>query len=199
MHLTTSAIIVASCPHGETAVIARMLTAPCGLVAAYVAGGRGRTLRPVLMPGNLVMVEIRAKAIGQLPFAKMELLESRGPWLGEPLPAAAIGWSTALVASALPEQEPFADLHDALDGLLGAVCHAGAAREWLRAMIAFEVLVLRSLGFGGGAPPQDESLEALIERFRKQRAPLSRHLFADRRSDILGARDLLAERLMRLI
>ena len=96
MHLTAPAILVAARPHGETAVIARMLTEESGLFAAYVAGGRGRQLRPVVIPGNLVQADIRAKSASQLPFARLELVTSRGPWLSEPLPAAAIAWVTAL-------------------------------------------------------------------------------------------------------
>ena len=82
-------------------MIARLLTEEFGLVAGYVAGGRGRQLRPVVIPGNLVELELRAKSDSQLPFAKLELVESRGPWLSEPLPAAAIQWATALTATAL--------------------------------------------------------------------------------------------------
>ena len=61
-----------------------MLTSEHGLVAAYVAGGRGRVLRPVVIPGNLVAVELRSKSDSQLPFARLELIESRAPWLREP-------------------------------------------------------------------------------------------------------------------
>ncbi|MEE4288387.1 MAG: recombination protein O N-terminal domain-containing protein, partial [Erythrobacter sp.] len=96
LSLRFPAILVAARPHGETAAIARLLTAEHGLVAAYVAGGRGRRLRPVLIPGNIVEAELRARSASQLPFARIELVESRGPWLTEPLPAAAISWATAL-------------------------------------------------------------------------------------------------------
>ena len=102
MHIRAPAILCAARAHGETAVIARVLTREHGLIAGYVAGGRGRVLRPVVIPGNLVDVEIRSRSDSQLPFAKLELVESRGPWLGEPLPAAAIVWACALTASALP-------------------------------------------------------------------------------------------------
>ena len=39
MQLSAPAILLAARAHGETAVIARMLTEQHGMVAAYVAGG----------------------------------------------------------------------------------------------------------------------------------------------------------------
>lgn len=105
MQVRAPAIVCATRPQGENAVIARMLTANHGMVAGYVAGGRGRDLRPVLIPGNLVDAELRARSDSQLPFARLELVQSRGPWLGEPLLAAAIGWTTTLAAAALPERQ----------------------------------------------------------------------------------------------
>ena len=63
MHLRAPAILVAARPHGETAVIARMLTEDHGVVAGYVAGGRGRQLRPVIIPGNLVELQLSARCI----------------------------------------------------------------------------------------------------------------------------------------
>ena len=82
MHLRAPAILLAARAHGETAVIARMLTEEHGVVAGYVAGGRGRQLRPVVIPGNRVELQLSARSDSQLPFARLELLESRGPWLG---------------------------------------------------------------------------------------------------------------------
>ena len=52
MQLKAPAIVLAARAHGENAVILRMLTQEAGLVAAYVAGGQGRRLRPVVIPGN---------------------------------------------------------------------------------------------------------------------------------------------------
>ena len=121
MNLRAPAILVASRHHGETASIARFLTEDFGLVAAYVAGGRGRQLRPVMIPGNRVAIDLRAKSDSQLPFAKVELTDSRGPWMTEPLPAAAITWACALTATALPERNAYPALFGALDGLLRTV------------------------------------------------------------------------------
>ncbi|QFT78299.1 DNA repair protein RecO [Erythrobacter sp. THAF29] len=199
MNVHTQAILVASRPHGETASIARLLTEEYGLVAGYVAGGRGRQLRPVMIPGNRVDLELRAKSASQLPFARLELVESRAPWMTEPLPAAAINWACALTASALPERQEYPGLYEALDGLLTAICNAPSARRWLGAMVTYEALLLRELGFGGDKPQTAGDLEAQIEVFRALHKPIARYLLADARGDVMAARVALGERLVRMV
>ena len=198
MHLTAPAILVAARPHGETAVIARMLTEESGLFAAYVAGGRGRQLRPVVIPGNLVQADIRAKSASQLPFARLELVTSRGPWLSEPLPAAAIAWVTALTASVLPERNAYPALYDALGGLLDAICSAQAARQWVEALAVYEALMLRELGYGGERPAI-ANLGQALEILDRQEPLIARYLLADTRTDVLAARQLLRQRLARMV
>ena len=201
MQLRVPAILVAARPHGENAVIARMLTAESGLITAYVAGGRGRQLRPVMIPGNVVEADIRARSDSQLPFAKLELLTSRGPWLGEPLPAAAIAWSCAVTASALPERSPFPALYDALSALLDAVCHAPSARGWVEGLAAYEVLLLREMGYGGGDDerPKIADLHQALEFLDRLEGPIATYLLADTRADVLAARTLLRQRLARIL
>lgn len=197
MHLRAPAIVLAARAHGETAVIARLLTAEHGVVAGYVAGGRGRHLRPVVIPGNLVEAEVRARSDSQLPFARLELVRSRGPWLAEPLPAAAIAWVCALTASALPERNPYPALHAALGGLLDAICTAPSARGWVPALASYEVLMLRELGYGGNRPAIAGLAEAMTLLDRTGTA-IQRHLLGDARADIYASRTLLRERLERM-
>ncbi|MDJ0641679.1 MAG: recombination protein O N-terminal domain-containing protein [Erythrobacter sp.] len=199
MHLRAPAILVASRPYGETAAIARLLTEEHGLVAGYVAGGRGRQLRPVMIPGNSVALELRAKSASQLPFARLELQESRAPWMTEPLPAAAITWACALTATALPERNPYPSLYQALGALLTAICHAPSARGWLAAMNAYEAMLLRELGYGGAKPDMAGEIEAQFQVFRALHKPLERYILADSRSDVMAARVALGERLGRML
>lgn len=146
--LVTPAIVCSVRPHGEHGAIARLLTPDHGLIAGYVRGGRSRAMRPVLLPGNAVNAEFRARTEDQLAGLTVELTHSRAPLHAEPLPAAAIDWSCALTAVALSEGTPFPSLYQALDGVLGAVEAAPAARGWAAALVRYELLLLAELGFG---------------------------------------------------
>jgi DNA repair protein RecO (recombination protein O) len=199
MNFRAPAIICASRPHGETGAVVRVLTAGHGLVAAYVAGGRGRQLRPVLIPGNRVEADIRARSENQLPFARLELVESRGPLLGEPLPAAAIAWVTALAAATLPERHPYPPLYEALSAVLDAICAAPSARGWAMPLMSFEVLLLRELGYGAPVRrPEAEDWPAMLSTFDRLGRYLARYPLAERRADVMAARSMLRERLARM-
>src|SRR6478735_6450584 len=197
MHFRAPAILLSARAHGETAVIARMLTEKHGVVAGYVAGGRGRRLRPVSIPGNRVDLQLSARSDSQLPFARLELLASRGPWLGEPLPAAAIGWACALTATALPERQPYPTLYQALTGLLTAICHAPSARGWMVGLAGYETLLLRELGYGGGERLLGE-FDDVLQALDRLAVHLDHYLLADRRGDVMAARSRLRELLGRI-
>jgi DNA repair protein RecO (recombination protein O) len=148
MRFTAPSIVCALREHGEHGAIVRLMTRDHGLQAAYVRGARGRRMRPVLIPGNVVSADYSARTDAQLPQAAIELVHSRGPLLGEPLLASAIEWVTVLTATALPEGQPYPQLHDALEGLLDAIEAAPAASSWGSALVRFELLMLADLGFG---------------------------------------------------
>jgi DNA repair protein RecO (recombination protein O) len=148
MHLLTQAIICAVRPHGEHGAVVRALTPADGIQAGYVRGGRSRRLRPILLAGNLVQAEYRARTADQLAQLGVELVASRAPLLGEALPAAAIEWTTGLAATALPEGQAYPRLYEALDGLLGAIDASPSARSWAPSLVRYELFVLAELGFG---------------------------------------------------
>jgi DNA repair protein RecO (recombination protein O) len=148
MRLETQAIVCAVRAHGEHGAVVRALTPADGIQAGYVRGGRSRRLRPVLLPGNLVQAEYRARTDDQLAQLSVELAASRAPLLAEPLAAAAIDWTTALAASALPEGQAYPRLYAGLDGLLAAIEAAPSAWSWAAALVRYELLILSELGFG---------------------------------------------------
>jgi DNA repair protein RecO (recombination protein O) len=196
MHFSAAAIVCAARHRGETGVSVQLLTEEHGLIGAFVAGGRGRQLRPVLIPGNQVAAELTARSGRQLPSARLELMQSRGPWLTEPLPAAAIAWVTALSAATLPERQAYPPLYAALAALLDAICSAPSARGWALGLLSFEALLLRELGYGMPvARPGNDDWPALLTAFDQLGAALSRYPLAERRSDVMAARAILRERL----
>lgn len=199
MHLRATAFVIAARSHGETGVIARLFTREDGVVAAYIAGGRGRRMRPILLPGNEVDADVRSRSESQLPFARVELVASRGPWLTEPLPAAVIGWSCALSAETLPERSAYPPIHDALAGLLDAVTSAPSARGWLPGMISYERLLLRELGYGEARVPMPFELSAQLEVLAQQGRAIEHYLLADTKRDVMAARDQLVARLQRML
>lgn len=148
MHLRAEAILLAVRAHGEHGAVVRALTESDGLQPGYVRGGRSRALRPVLQPSNLVLGEWRSRTEEQLAGLTVELIHSRAPLFGEPLPAAALQWATALTAAVLPDAQPYPHLYSALDGLLSAIEAAPAARGWAVALVRYELLLLAELGFG---------------------------------------------------
>jgi DNA repair protein RecO (recombination protein O) len=148
MRIETEAVVCALRSHGEHGAVVRLMTPQDGLQAAYVRGARGRRMRPVLMAGNLVQAQLSARTDTQLPQATIELIHSRAPLLTEPLPAAAIEWTTVLTATALPEGQPYPPLYQALCGLLDAIEAAASASGWGAALVRYELLLLAELGFG---------------------------------------------------
>jgi DNA repair protein RecO (recombination protein O) len=148
MRLETQAIVCAVRKHAEHGAIVRALTPFDGIQAGYVRGGRSSRLRPILIPGNLIQADFRARTAEQLPHLAVELVLSRAPLFAEPLPAAAVEWLCALTAAALPEGHRYPRVYQALEGLLGAVEAAPAARDWGSALVRYELLILAELGFG---------------------------------------------------
>jgi DNA repair protein RecO (recombination protein O) len=194
MQLTATAIICSVRSHGETGAIVRALTERQGLLAGYVQGARGRHLRPVLIPGNVVKGEWRTRVAGQLAALSVEPQHSRAHLLSEPLATAAIDWTTALTAATLPEAHPYPRLHSALDGLLLAIELAPAARHWAGALAQYERLLLRELGYA-----EEMSQGAPVAVLAQNRERLVAHILGERRADVMAARERLVERLKRVV
>ncbi|MFC3711793.1 DNA repair protein RecO [Sphingoaurantiacus capsulatus] len=147
MDLTADAIVCAVLPHGEHGAVIRLFTSTSGLIAGYVRGGRSRRLRPVLLPGNLVQANLRARVEDQLAAATVELLRSRAPLAMDRLTAPGVEWLCGLTASTLPEGHAYAQLHAALAGLLEVMDHAEDVRLWAARLVRYELLLLSQLGF----------------------------------------------------
>ena len=196
MQITASAIICAVRPHGETGAVVRAMTMEHGLLAGYVQGARGRHMRPVLIAGNVIKGEWRARIAGQLPALLAEPEYSRAHLLGEALAVSAIDWVTTLTAATLAEGLPYPRLYSALDGVLSAVEMAPAARRWAGAVAQYEELLLSELGYSDEMPKDNDAPVAMMAR---NRARLVEHVLGERRSGMMAARERLVERLKRAV
>ncbi|MGL5837428.1 MAG: DNA repair protein RecO [Sphingorhabdus sp.] len=193
------AIVCAVRAHGEAGAIVRCLTPDQGMLAGYAQGARGRVLRPVLIPGNIVKGEWRARTAGQLASLSIELEHSRAHLLSEPLAIAAIDWACVLTAATLPEAHPYPRIYDALDGLLTAIELSPAARGWATGMARYEVLLLSELGYGGQDMLASADTAAALKTMAGNREALLQHVLGEKRIDLLAARERLVDRLKRTV
>ena len=140
-------IVLAVRHHGETSVIAHVLTGAHGRYAGLVRGGAGRRSRGTLQPGNEVSASWRARLSEHLGAFTLELVRPRAAeTLNDPLRLAAVTAATEIADATLPEREPHPAAYEALAELLDAVA-AGAA-GWTAAYARWELGFLAEIGSG---------------------------------------------------
>ena len=138
-------VILAVRHHGETSAIAEIFTAEHGRSLGLVRGGRSRTMRPLLQPGNLVNVTWRARIEEHLGNFVLEPLALRaGLIIENALRLSGLSSLTAL-AQVLPEREPHRRLYDALLIVLEMI---DQDQVWPALMVRWEMGLLDELGFG---------------------------------------------------
>lgn len=142
------ALVVALLPHGEHAVVGRFLSADQGLVAAYVQGGRGRKLRPVLQIGNRVALDLVSKSVGQLAFATVHPLAANMAMLHGPAALALVDYLASLAAACLPEGEAQPRLYPLFDALFGGAAAGAGVADVGPALVRLELALLAELGIG---------------------------------------------------
>jgi DNA repair protein RecO (recombination protein O) len=131
--------------HGETALIAELLTEAHGRHAGLVRGGQSPKRRALLQPGNLVAVSWRGRLPEHLGAFEIELLRPHAASLiDDPGRLAALSSAAALVALSLPEHEPHVDVYRGFGRLIAALDSV----DWAGSYVAWECRLLAALGFG---------------------------------------------------
>jgi DNA repair protein RecO (recombination protein O) len=139
-----SAIVLATRAHGESSVVATLLTRSHGAHAGLVQAARGRR-GGLIQPGNMVTARWRGRLSEHLGSFTIESESSPAAALMDlPVRLAALQSACSLVAVAAPEREPHPGLYEATEALIDAL--GGLA--WDAAYVAWEVGLLRLLGFG---------------------------------------------------
>jgi DNA repair protein RecO (recombination protein O) len=145
MQWQDEAIIIGVKRHGETSVIAELMTRERGRHMGLVRSGRSRAMQPVLQPGNRVEAVWRARLDEHLGDLKLEPIRLRAAKLMETATAVYGVQAMGALLRLLPERDPHPHLFDALDVILDAMDDPADAGELF---VRFELAVLNDLGYG---------------------------------------------------
>ncbi len=146
MEWTDLGIVLAVRKHGESSVIATLLTEHYGRHAGLVRGGAGRRHRGALQVGNRLRVTWRARLPEHLGHFNCELAYARtATVLADKRRLAGLSAAAAVLERSLPEREPQPGIYAAFDDLLDAIV---GSVHWPETYVVWEVELLRELGFG---------------------------------------------------
>ncbi len=145
MQWQDEAIIIGVKRHGETSVIAEVMTRTRGRHLGLVRSGRSRSMQPVLQAGNRVDAVWRARLDEHLGDFKLEPIRLRAARLMETATSVYGVQAMGALLRLLPERDPHPHLFDALDVILDHMDDPAGAGELF---VRFELAVLNDLGFG---------------------------------------------------
>jgi len=132
--------------HGESALIVELLTRERGRHAGLVRGGQSPKARAVLQPGNEVAAVWRGRLAEHLGTIGCELVRAHAARvLDDPSRLAGLTSAAAVVAAALPEREPHADVFVSFARLIEAL---DSGIDWPAQYVRWEEDLLGALGFG---------------------------------------------------
>lgn len=139
------AIVLAARPHGETAIVAQLLTRDHGRHAGLVRGGQGARLRGIYQAGNRVAATWSGRLAEHLGSLECELECSyMARVLDDSDRLAALSAATAVCEGAMPEREPHRACFEGLMALLEAL----EGDHWAEVYVRWEMAFLAELGFG---------------------------------------------------
>ncbi|ABR59549.1 DNA repair protein RecO [Sinorhizobium medicae] len=145
MQWSDQAIILGIRRHGESSVIAEVMTPGHGRHLGLVRSGRSRAMQPVLQPGNSVEVVWRARLDEHLGEFRVEPLQLRAARLIETATSVYGIQALGSLLRLLPERDPHPHLYEALAVIVDHLQDPADAGELF---VRFELAVLNDLGFG---------------------------------------------------
>lgn len=146
MEFHEEAFVLSARAHGDTGVVADLLTETHGRHAAFIAGGASRRMKPFLQPGARVIADYRARTSDHLGSARLEPVgEGPSALFDDPLALTGLAAATAVAQGALPEREPHPGAFLAFEALMAAF---QIPSVWPAIFVRFEAGLLEDLGFG---------------------------------------------------
>ena len=163
MEWRDTGFVLATRRHGESALIAELLTYEHGRHAGLVRGGQSPRRRALFQPANHILAHWRGRLPEHLGSFECELVEAYAVrFLDDADRLAAVTSAIALLLAALPEREPNGELYQSFAGLLStltptppAPARGGALGRglipdsaWAQEYVRWEIGLLSALGFG---------------------------------------------------
>lgn len=146
MQWLDTGFVLAARRHGESAMIVELLTREHGRHAGLVRGGQSPRMRAVLQTGNEVVASWRGRLAEHLGTIGCELVCAHAArLLDDPDRLAALASAAALLAAALPEQEPQPDVFTSFAYLIRAL---DSAVDWPAHYVKWEKELIGAIGFG---------------------------------------------------
>jgi DNA repair protein RecO (recombination protein O) len=147
MEWVDDGIVLSARKHGESAVIASLLTREHGRHPGLVRGGAGTRARGLYQPGNRVAARWRGRLSEHLGSYSCELARSTAAGvLDDALALAVLSAACAVTEAALPERHPYGRVYQTLDALLDAV--AAGDRTLVARYVRWELNLLGEIGYG---------------------------------------------------
>lgn len=145
MEWNDEAVVLGVRKHGETSVIAELMTRDRGRHLGLVQGGRSRTMRPILQPGNSVRAVWRARLDEHLGQFRIEGEKLRAAQLMEDAHGIYALQTLSTHLRLLAERQAHRPLYETLNVVLDNLQAPDIAGELV---VRFELAVLEELGFG---------------------------------------------------
>jgi DNA repair protein RecO (recombination protein O) len=140
-------IVLSARKHGESAVIASLLTREHGRHPGLVRGGAGTRARGLYQPGNRVAAHWRGRLSEHLGSYRCELARSTAAGvLDDALALAVLRAACAVTETALPERHPYGRVYETLAELLEAVAQGGGGL--VAHYVRWELHLLAEIGYG---------------------------------------------------
>lgn len=142
------AIVLSARAHGESGAILEVLTAEHGRHMGLVRGGASHRLKPILLAGNSLKVEWRARLPEHLGSFTVEMTHARAGAIMESRAAlTGLNAATAVLNLVVPERAPYANIYAATGLLFDALAEDGLA-HWGPLYARWEIGLLEALGHG---------------------------------------------------
>jgi len=142
---TDDAVVLGVRKHGETSVVAELLTRERGRYMGLVQGGRSRAMRPLLQPGNSVKAVWRARLEEHLGQFRLEGSQFRAADLMQHAHGIFALQTLSTHLRLLPERDAQPALFESLNVVLDNLEEPQIAGELV---VRMEIALLEELGFG---------------------------------------------------